>query len=110
MSDFTNDGTINVERVQELMNEHATTIVLDYTGNRIIQRVYLKGNKKSLTLPKFLTTACFCRLGVLTPNSQRLYLYSNEKLFVSEEGGATWAEPINGRVKVLVDCLKSNST
>lgn len=69
--------------------------------NRIFKIALTSGAKSEVPLPKeviYVQDSCQCRLALSPNDSSKLYLYSEKQLFVSNDGGNTWAESLNSGV------------
>lgn len=77
---------------------------------RIVIKETLDKNRGELKLPKFKYEGCACSIALSKTDSQKIYLYSDEKLFVSDNGGASWEESINNGVKVVAVSPQNSST
>ena len=84
--------------------------VAAYEVNRKVIKETADGNREELKLPKFEYDWCDCRIALSKSDSQKIYIYSNEKLFVSGNGGASWEESINNGVKVAAVSPQNSST
>lgn len=67
-------------------------------------------NREEIKLPVVQVDWCDCRIALSKADSQKIYLYSDKSLFVSDNGGANWEESINNGVKVVVVSPQSSST
>lgn len=85
------------------------TIAEHRTYRKVIKET-LDKNKEELKLPKFEYDWCNCSIALSKSDSQKIYVYSDQKLFVSSSGGASWEESINSGVKVVAVSPQKSST
>jgi len=84
--------------------------VAAFEVNRKVIKETSDEKREELKLPKFEYDWCNCRLALSKSDSQKIYVYSNDKLFVSGNGGASWEESINHGVRVVAVSPQNSST
>jgi len=84
--------------------------VAAYGANRKVIKETLDKNREEIKLPKFEYDWCACRIAISKSDSQKIYVYSDQKLFVSGNGSASWEESINNGVKVVAVSPQDSST
>jgi photosystem II stability/assembly factor-like uncharacterized protein len=67
-------------------------------------------NREEIKLPNFEYDWCNCRIALSKTDSQKIYVYSDKKLFVSNNGGVNWEESINNGVKVVAVSPQNSGT
>ena len=95
------------------LNDSITFLVANRgnQGANTIFKISGSGIKSELILPANIgyKNTCYCGIGVSQNDSKRIYLYSDKKLHISDDGGTTWRESLNnGADSVVVSPKDSN--
>lgn len=67
-------------------------------------------NREELKLPELKDDWCNCRIALSKTDAQKIYLYNDEKMLVSSNGGGSWEESINNGVKALAVSPQNSGT
>jgi photosystem II stability/assembly factor-like uncharacterized protein len=84
--------------------------VAAYGVYRRLIKETLNKDRQEIKLPNLVDDWCACRIALSKTDSQKIYLYSDDKLLVSGNGGASWEESINNGVKVVAVSPQNSST